>query len=156
MTLRTYDASVFNRLANDPAVIGTIGHDPSAPPVSFDAFIEDRDKFAFFSRDDDGGFVFEWRGPGIWEAHMMFLPAARGRKAITDGRAIIHEMFTLWEARTIWGQIPLSNRGAHLYCHQIGAEFVGLGNSHLVGPVRYFRNDAEPWLKNNADKFRTL
>ncbi len=147
--MRTFDASIHNRIGNDPSVVTAIKHDPALGPIFFDELAKEPDYFALLHNGKDAASIFEFRGPGIWESHTMFLPSCRGRKGIEAAKAMIHEMFTEHGADILWGATPIDNRAAQMFNRFIGAKTLGTGVHAVSGPVRYFRVDKAEWVRDH-------
>jgi hypothetical protein len=64
---------------------------------------------------DRGGFGFEWRGPGYYEAHSFFAPGSRGTHRIRSGREALDIMRDEYGAVFIWGGTPLDNVAARVF-----------------------------------------
>jgi hypothetical protein len=83
--------------------------------------------------------ILEFKGPGIWEIHSLFLKTARGRRGIQIGKAMLEHMREKRKAEIIWGQTPIQLRAARMFNKWCGLESVGYGVLLGVGPVEYFR-----------------
>lgn len=77
------------------------------------ALVEDHRNVCLVS--EGGGFIFAWRGPGVYEAHSFFLPTHRGKFAIRAGREALEMLHDEYGAEKIWGLTPLNNRAALFY-----------------------------------------
>ncbi len=112
------DVPAVADLLNDPLIRPTIEGEGVLDPT---ALILDRRNVCLF--DDEGGALFAWRGPGIYEGHSFF--KVRGRKAIQAGKAILALMFDNYSARMIWGATPEGNRAARWFNRQLGFRSLG-------------------------------
>lgn len=149
--MRTYDASLHNLIGNHPEVICNIQHDPELGPVFFDELARDPANFALLHNGSDAAMIFHWSAPHIWQMHTLMLPSCRGAAAKREGKKLIREMFVEHGAEILWGQTPLDNRAARIFNRWIGAKSVGFGNHHVSGPVEYFRNNREDWLRDHGE-----
>lgn len=108
------DAPALATIINDPTIRPHIGGgegflDPSA-------LLEDCNTVCLF--DEGGGQLFQWRGPGIYEAHSFYL--VRGRAALDRGAEAIRRMFADHGAEMVWRATPLSNRAARWFNRKLG------------------------------------
>lgn len=83
--------------------------------------------------------ILEFKGPGIWEIHSLFLKTARGRRGIQIGKDMLEYMRVHRGAKIIWGQTPIELRGARLFNKWCGLESKGYGVLLGIGPVEYFQ-----------------
>lgn len=74
---------------------------------------------------DNGGAMFTWRGPGIYEVHVFF--EQRGKEALTVGRQMLAILRSDYGARLFWSPIPISERHVVLYARLMGWRFCGTG-----------------------------
>ena len=145
--MRTFDATVLNRIARHPEIVAQFGVEQS-----FSALVSEPDYFALFNNaDGDGGMVFEWSAPGVWQMHTMFLPECRGKRAIRDAKAMVREMFIDVGATMLWGQTPLGLKGARMFNRLIGATQMGFGDHHVSGPVEFFGGYRDDWLQRHPE-----
>lgn len=86
-----------------------------------------------------GGFgaIFVFRGPGIYECHIMARKASRGGFAMEAGREMLARMKELG-AHTVWGQPSVYNRAAICYIRRMGLKPSGFGVDPVAGEVQYF------------------
>jgi len=75
--------------------------------------------------EGEGGALFAWRGPGIYEAHAFF--AQRGRAVLDLSHRMLAEMRQRG-ARLFWSAVPVENRKAVLYCRLLGWKSHGVEN----------------------------
>lgn len=71
----------------------------------------------------NGGALFAWRGPGIYEVHCFF--EQRGREVLDISRSMLRAMFALFGAKLIWAAIPNTSRKVCLYVRWLGFKFLG-------------------------------
>jgi hypothetical protein len=76
----------------------------------------------------EGGAIFVWRGPGIYEAHCFF--EQRGREVREISNAILALMAADYGAKLIWTAIPDDRRNVKTYARWLGFKPV----DHAVFP----------------------
>jgi hypothetical protein len=136
MIRREHDPDFVNRIVNDPAVLpffdlGGRGELDMTPCV-----LADRD-YIFLSNGEDALSLWEWSAPGVWEGHSLFLPSARGKKAVQAGRAMVEWMLDN-DARLLFGLTPIRMRHAMAYNRMIGFKQVDQRDHNILGHVAVF------------------
>jgi len=135
------------RRVDDPEMVNAIGNDPSVrelmflgamyPPndLDFTPWVEDPRNAILI----DGGFcaMFVWRGPGIYECHLMVRKEDRGASAVRIGREML-EFMKAQGAKIVWGQPSIYNRAAICYIRRMGLKPAGFGKDAIAGEVQYF------------------
>ena len=76
--IRTLDATNFNIIANDPEVKKWIGYNEDAI-VDLTELVSNINNYCFLTDDGDGGYILHNIGDGLYVAHTMSLPSARGK-----------------------------------------------------------------------------
>ncbi len=137
MIRREWDAELHNRIANDPAVKPTFGYNQG--PTDLSPLLAEPESYILLSNGSDGAVIYEWSAPGVWQAHTMFLPSCRGRRAIDDAKAMIAWMFDHAAAEMLWGQTPMTNRPARMFNRLFGGKPAGLGREANGREVEYFK-----------------
>jgi hypothetical protein len=137
MVDRLFDAELHNGIANLPEVKKWFGHVDG--PIDLSPSAEAVDDYVFLADGPDAGSIFEWSGPGIWQAHYLFAPSHRGRRAIASALAMCRWMVAHMNATDLWGQTPLGNKAARWLNRQIGAVSFGQRNFEIDGPCELFR-----------------
>lgn len=131
------DAEKLNAIANADDVRELMFLGAVYPPqhLDFTAYVEDKRNVTLVY----GGFgaIFVFRGPGIYECHIMARKEARGSNAIAIGREMLAYMKEVG-AKTIWGQPSIYNRAAICYIRRMGLKPVGFGVDTVAGEVQYF------------------
>ena len=149
--MRTFDASVVNRIVNDnPDIAAAITHDPSKGLFDAQELLGAVYSFILMDNREDGAALFEWSSPNVWQSHTVFDHTCRGAHAIEAAKRMVKEMFTVWDAKELWGQTPIANRAARLFNRKIGARASGMGEHWAVGEVEYFTIEREGWLAHYA------
>lgn len=78
--------------------------------------------------EGEGGAIFAWRGPGIYEAHCFF--EQRGKEVRELSNEILTIMARDYGARLIWTAIPEDERKVKFYARWLGFRPAG----HAVFP----------------------
>ncbi len=71
----------------------------------------------------EGGAVFVWRGPGVYEVHCFF--EQRGQEVRQISRAMLSIMAKNHAARLVWAAIPNDSRKVKIYVRWLGFKSVG-------------------------------
>ncbi len=74
--------------------------------------------------EGEGGAVFIWRGPGIYEVHLFF--EQRGRAAIELIRRMFKVMRSKFGARLMWAAIPIESRKVIMFARLVGWKSQGV------------------------------
>jgi hypothetical protein len=102
---RTLNADSFNLIAADPEVRPFLGGDPREP-LDLSGIVGKVDNFAFLTPNADGGYILDKRAPGLYCAHTLALPSARGRPMLTLMREGFKFMFNATDANEICTIVP--------------------------------------------------
>jgi hypothetical protein len=133
----TDNAEIVNEIGNNPSVRALMFLGAMYPPeyLDFSPWVEDPRNIIL----RDGGFVamFVWRGPGIYECHLMIRKEDRGAKAMAVGKEML-QIVANEGARTVWGQPSIYNRAAICYIRRMGLKPAGFGVDAIAGEVQYF------------------
>lgn len=79
--------------------------------------------------EGEGGALFAWRGPGIYEAHAFF--EQRGREVVSLSLAMLDVMRAEHGARLFWSLVPTGpdrEHAARIYCRLLGWKSAGIFN----------------------------
>lgn len=76
----------------------------------------------------EGGAIFVWRGPGIYEVHCFF--EQRGAEVREVSNAILAKMAAAHGAQLVWAAIPDASRKVKIYVRWLGFKSV----DHAVFP----------------------
>ena len=93
---RCYDAKIPNQFAAHPDIIGNVGG-----AIDFSGAMNPANVFLFGAH---GGLIFEWKGPGTYEVHVMATEAGRGSWIFKATRQAMAYMDRLG-AEHIWARI---------------------------------------------------
>ena len=125
MVRRETDISLINRIANDDKVRPFIRPDGEAMDFSpFEGKRISETGCVILSNGEDAVGLFEITAPHIYQAHTLFGPTCRGRKAIKTAREMLAHMFSSG-ADIIWGATPRINRAACMFNRLVGAREIG-------------------------------
>jgi hypothetical protein len=89
----------------------------------FTAFLEDRMNVCLI--EGEGGAIFVWRGPGIYEVHVFF--EQRGREVIELSRRMLDHMRESG-ARLFWAAVPVESRHVIMFTRLMGWKSQGVKN----------------------------
>ncbi len=141
------DKALVEGIVNHPEVLPLVSCD-DAPPFDATPYLKD----PHIALIVDGGCFFGfWHGYGRVECHTAFLPAARGRKALREGRKAIDYMFTQTNCFELVTKVPQDNPAADWYAKAMGFRvlferrdaWVKNGVTH---PIRYYALDMDDWI----------
>jgi hypothetical protein len=71
----------------------------------------------------EGGAIFVWRGPGIYEVHCFF--EQRGAEVLDIARATLNLLWAEYGAKIVWAAIPLESRKVRLFARWTGFKSFG-------------------------------
>jgi hypothetical protein len=135
--MRVFDASVHNRIANDPLVRPSFAW--AEGDLSFDDEVSRPDDYVFLANEEgDAAAIFEWSAPGTYQVHTMALGSCRGRRALDTGARMIAWMFDREGALMLWGMTPAYNRAARMFNRMIGARSQGMREHFVTGSCEIF------------------
>jgi len=90
----------------------------------FTAFLSDR--MNVFLREGEGGALFVWRGPGIYEVHVMF--EQRGRAVIELSHRMLDYMRSETGAKLLWAAVPVESRHVIMFTRLMGWKSQGFAD----------------------------
>jgi hypothetical protein len=133
------DAEQISAIVNDPGIRAYIGGDGEShyDPTPL---LEDENSFLLF--DEGGGQFFDFKGPGIFEAHSFYL--VRGKEALSRGREAVALMFDEYGAEMIWRATPLDNKRARWFNRQLGFRSLGEISLPIHGHCELFEMRGTP------------
>jgi hypothetical protein len=104
--IRTMDATAFNVIAGDPEVRPFLGYVDPLAPIDLSSVTTNIDNFCILTPNADGGYILEKKAPGLYGAHTLALPSARGRPMLKLMREGFSYMFTATDATEIFTIVP--------------------------------------------------
>lgn len=104
---REFSAERINIVANHPAVRPWLGGQGTLDLTPLVA-----DSRNYLLMNGDGGVLFQFLEPGLYEAHTQFLPSCRGAEAVQAVKDALRWMFTRTDAIEIVSKVPAGNKGA--------------------------------------------
>lgn len=107
---RTLSAQAFNVIANHPEVRPWLGF--GSGELDLTAIVEDTSNVCFLTPEEDGGYILHKLHPGLYEAHTLALPSARGRPMLETMRDGFATMFMATDAIEIVTRVPDGNEKA--------------------------------------------
>lgn len=106
--MRTFDPSLFNKIANEPSLRPTLG-----PPGRLDFTNVAADPINYLLVNDEGGFFVQ---PGLdgsyFEVHTIFPVGTNPRKVLRFAFQMRDYMFTETPCIRLYTQVPTDNIGA--------------------------------------------
>lgn len=132
MVRREDNIDLLNRIANDADVRPFIR--PDGDEMDFSPIAGKRSTEiggVVLSNGEDAVGLFEITTPTSFQAHTLFGPTCRGRRAIDTAREMIQWMFD-HGAETIWGATPRDNRRACMFNRLVGAKETGGDETHAI------------------------
>lgn len=126
---RTLDAAAFNVIASDPEVRPWLGYADPTAEIDLTPQVSNPDNFAFLTPMEDGGYILLKLQAGLYAAHTLALPSARGRPMLRLMREGFSTMFTATDCIEIVTQVPDGNSAA-------------IGWSNLAGFRDVYRREA--------------
>lgn len=115
---RSIDPGPFNVIANDPAVRPWIGLGTGA--VDLSRVVSNLDNVCFLTDDEMGGYILRKLQPGLYEAHTLALPSARGRPMLCCMREGFASMFMGTDALEIVTMVPDGNEAGSRWADVAG------------------------------------
>lgn len=136
MIRRETDISLINSIANDDAVRPFIRPDGEAMDFApFEGKRIGETGVVILSNGEDAVSLFEITAPRIYQAHTLFGPTCRGRKAIDTAREMVSHMFESG-ADIVWGVVSRANRRAVMFHRLIGATVIGGDDDDVTFEIR--------------------
>lgn len=121
--IRIGDPELLNALINEPDTRSAFGYEElgelDTAPMLADArnvCLHEAGVTAWFT----------WRGPGVFEAHVLTAREGRGRAMFEAARAIIGVMQAQFGAKLIWCEIDASRRDVSVFARAAGFRSLGL------------------------------
>jgi RimJ/RimL family protein N-acetyltransferase len=144
--------ATLNRWLNDPAWLKTIGG-PDAVSIDGEAFFRNPDNVALFHDNGCGLFIAapaEGDFRGTYEGHYLFGPRLRGSAALGVARRMISEVFQVYGATSILGQVMADNMPARLMTRSLGFRPIGNGRDPFNRPCVDYVLTRSQWAAARA------
>lgn len=145
--IRTTDAALLNRVANDPAIRPHLGGEG---PLDLQPLLSDPRTIALVN--EHGGFVFHAHDNTRYEMHTLFLPSCRGKAALWCAAWAFRHLFTTTDCAEIVTKAPASNPAADFMARRAG--FRPLFRREAAWPdgsaITYFTLTLDEWRGMDA------
>ena len=82
------------------------------------------DRMNVFLVEGEGGAIFVWRGPGIYEVHVFF--EQRGKEVLRLSRKMLDWMRERVGARIFWAAVPVESRHVIMFTRLMGWKSQGV------------------------------
>lgn len=115
--IRTMDATRLNEIANEPTVRPWLG---GSEALDLTNIVENPANYCFLTDEQDGAYVLHNLHPGLYEAHTLALPSARGRPMLRCMRDGFATMFLTTDAIEIVTKVPDGNEAASRWADTAG------------------------------------
>lgn len=89
---------------------------------NFEPFLADRQNVALI--EGEGGALFVWRGPGIYEVHVFF--EQRGKEVLKLSRRMLAWMRENTSANLFWAAVPVESRNVIMFTRLMGWKSKGV------------------------------
>lgn len=76
--------------------------------------------------EGNGGALFVWRGPGVFEVHVFF--EQRGKAVLELSHRMLDVMRAEYEAQYFWAAVPVFDRRATMFTRLMGWKAKGLAD----------------------------
>lgn len=110
-------------LADLDRINGWVARD-SGQEVDFAAFLENPMNVCLL--EGEGGALFAWRGPGIFEVHVFF--EQRGRAVLDLSHRMLRVMRNAYGAKLFWAAVPISSRRVVMFTRLMGWKSQGMAD----------------------------
>lgn len=134
MIRRETTADIHNHIANHPEVKPTLGYNDDY--TDFSPLLDHPESYILLSDGKGFGAVLEWSAPGVWQAHTMALPEARG-KGVGSAKEMV-EWMRKEGARMVWGMTPKDHVVANKFNLKVGFKPDGEGEDAHGVPVNLY------------------
>jgi hypothetical protein len=89
----------------------------------------------------DGGALFVWRGPRVYEVHVFF--EQRGREVLKVSHEMLQYMRDQFDAQLFWAAIPTESRHVIMFTRLMGWQFEGTVDT-TNGPCELYSQGTSP------------
>lgn len=115
---RSFDPAPFNRILNDPSVRPWMGR--GIGPLDLTATVRNPDNICLLTACGEGGYLLERAQPGLYIAHTLALPSARGKPMLELMRDGFAHLFLEADAVEVTSFVPDGNRAAERWAEVAG------------------------------------
>lgn len=133
MIRRETDAALINRVANDSEVRPFIDYRGVDAPMDWSEVVA---RCIVLSNGTDAVAAFEEVEPRIYQAHLMFLPTCRGKRAIETAIEMLEYLKPI--ADVVRGAGPDSNKRVQWFARHLGFASIGSDVYDADGSVQLF------------------
>lgn len=110
-------------LADAEAIADWVWRDSGRRP-DFTGFLADPNNVALI--EGEGGALFVWRGPGIYEVHVFF--EQRGKAVLELSKQMLAWMRAELGASLFWAAVPVESRHVIMFTRLMGWKSRGFGD----------------------------
>ena len=110
--MRTMNAEALNLVAAHPEVRPWLGLSDPLAEINLASVTENPNNFAFLTKQGDGAYMLLKIQPGLYAAHTLAMPSARGKPMFKLMREGFATMFLTTDAVEIVSQVPDGNEAA--------------------------------------------
>jgi hypothetical protein len=96
----------------------------SGKRVEFEPFLSDLNNVCLVS--GEGGAIFVWRGPWIYETHVFF--EKRGKEVLKLSREMLEWMRRECGAKLFWAAVPIESRHVIMFTRLMGWKSQGIAD----------------------------
>lgn len=115
---RSLNAKPFNLIAMEPSVRPWLGY--GLEDIDLTPLVENPNNVCFLTENEDGGYILVKLRPGLYSAHTLALPSARGRAMLNCMRDGFATMFTATDAVEIVTMVPDGNEAGSRWADVAG------------------------------------
>lgn len=108
------------------------------PPADLLDFLSEKMNVCYLA--EDGGAMFAWRGPGIYEIHLFL--GQRGRDALDVLEGMLQRLREEFDAKLFWAAIPIESRHVIIFARLMGFSSHGI-HQFRHGPCEVFSREAD-------------
>ena len=109
---RSLNPAPFNLIASHPEVRPWLGAPDPTMDIDLSPLVANVNNFAFLTDHQDGGYIYCKLQPGLYFAHTMAMPSARGRPMLKLLRHSLGALFCATDAVEVVTSIPDGNDAA--------------------------------------------
>ena len=114
---RSFDPAPFNAIANDTATRPWLG---GSGPLDLSQVVRDVRNFCFLTEGEHGAYVYAKLADGLYAAHTLASPPARGRPMLTLMRETLRFLFVATDAVEVVTTVPDPNTAASKWAEIAG------------------------------------